>query len=182
MNVLGPRIRIRPTRHEDLPFLQSLWNDGTVMRYKGYPHGMHVSEAGMERWWCTTPQSHRSDISLSSLATPHGLIELLDGTPIGELTYSIDAHRRAGIDLKLAADYWGRGLATETLTIAIREIFATTAVTTMLVEPSSENVAAHRLYRRCGFHPAPTENHPDRWECTRADFANREKAPLAEVA
>ncbi len=182
MNVLGPRIRIRPTRYEDIPFLQALWNDGTVMRHKGYPHGMHVTDACMERWWATTPQSQQTDIALSSLATPHCLIELLDGTPIGEFSYSIDAHRRARVDLKLAHAYWGQGYATEALTIAIREIFATTAVMALRVEPSSENTAAIQLYSRCGFHPAPTDNHPDRWECTRLDFADRDQQRLAEVA
>lgn len=183
MNVLGPRIRIRPTRHEELPFLQQLWNDGTVMRYKGYPQGMQVTETCMERWWATTPQSQQSDSSLSSLATPHGIIELLDGgTPIGEFTYAIDSHRRAHLDLKLAPEHWHHGYATEALTIAMRELFATTPVSAILVEPCAENAQAHRLYRRCGFHPAPTENHPNRWECTRVDFADREKIRLAEVA
>lgn len=182
MNVLGPRIRIRPTRHEDLTFLQALWNDGTVMRYKGYPSGMHVTEECMERWWATTPQSHQSDVSLSSLATPHCMIELLDGTPIGEFTYAIDAHQRASVDLKLAQTYWGKGYATEALTIALRELFSTGSVTKVLVEPMAENAAACQLYRRVGFRAAPTENHPDRWECTRQDFADREKSPITEVA
>lgn len=182
MNVYGLRIRIRPTRHEDLPFLQCLWNDGTVMRYKGYPQGMHVSDACMEKWWITTPQSQQSDIAQSTLASPHCLLELLDGTPIGELTYSLDAHERARVDLKLAHAYWEKGYATEALVVALREIFATHTVTRIIVEPTPDNARALKLYQRCGFHPAATENHPDRWECIRQDFAEREKLPLAEVA
>lgn len=182
MNVLSPRIRLRPTRHEDLPFLQALWNDGTVMRYKGYPNGMHVTDECMEHWWATTPQSLQSTQSFSSFATPHCMIELLGGMPIGELSYSLDANQRARIDLKLAQTYWGHGYATEAIIMAMRELFATTSITRIIVEPSPENVAARKLYQRSGFFPAPTDNHPDRWECTRGNFADREKQRLAEVA
>jgi RimJ/RimL family protein N-acetyltransferase len=182
MNVLGPRIRLRPTRHDDLPFLQAMWNDGTVMQHKGYPHGMDVTTACMERWWETTPQSQQLENTLPSLATPHCMIELLDGTPIGELSYSLDAHKRAHVDLKLANEYWHQGYATEALILALRELFATTGIVKVLTEPTAENDAAHKLYKRCGFQPMPTENHPYRWECTRVDFADRNKASLAEVA
>jgi RimJ/RimL family protein N-acetyltransferase len=182
MNVLGPRIRIRPTRHEDLPFLQALWNDGTVMRFKGYPDGMSVTEACMERWWLTTPQSQYSNHNISTLVAPHCLLELLDGTPIGELSYSLDAHKRAHMDLKLSRAYWRQGYATEALKLAIRDLFACTSITKVIVEPAAANVAARHLYQRCGFRPVPSENHPDRSECTRIDFANRDKQRLAEVA
>lgn len=83
MSLLGLRIRIRPTRHEDLPFLQALWNDGSVMRYQGYPDGMHASAADMERWWETTRRVYRG---LASLPSPHAIIETVEGTPLGELT------------------------------------------------------------------------------------------------
>ena len=182
MNILGPRIRIRPTRHGDLPFLQALWNDGTVMRHKGYPNGMDVTAQCMERWWATTPQSQQFDLSLSSLATPHCTIELLDSTPIGELTYTLDAHKRAHVDLKLSQTYWRQGYATEAMILALRELFTTTGITKVLTEPTAENIDAHHLYARCGFQQMPTENHPYRWECTRIDFADRHKFPLAEVA
>jgi len=182
MNVLGSRIRIRPTRREDFSFLQALWNDGSVMRHLGYPNGMHVTDSCMERWWSITPQAQHSDARLSSFATPHCMLELIDGTPIGELLYSLDAHQRARIDLKLARAYWGKGLATEALQLTLRELFATSAVSRVIVEPAAENAAARQVLHRCGFHPAPTDNHPERWECTRTDFAYRDAVPIAEVA
>jgi len=181
MNVFGSRIRIRPTKQHDLSFLQTLWNDGTVMRYKGYPDGMHVTAACMERWWAMAPEAHDTEHS-TSYSTPHSIIELLDGTPLGELAYSIDADHRARIDLKLAPTVWGQGYATEALSILLRDLFAASAVRKVVVEPSPANLAAHRLFTRCGFHQAPTENHPDRWECTRTDFAGRHATAAAGVA
>lgn len=182
MNVFGPRIQIRPTSREDLPFLQALWNDGNVMRYKGYPDGMHVTDACMERWWSMTPQAQDATTNDLALTPPHCTLHLLDGTPIGELSYSLDVQRRARIDLKLAAQYWGQGLATEALTLALRELFAITDITKVIVEPVPANTRALQLFQRCGFHPAPTENHPHRWECTRQSFAERNAASFSAAS
>jgi len=169
MSLMGLRIRIRPTRHEDLPFLQELWNDGAVMRYQGYPHGLHITGADMERWWQT---AGRSRGSLSSLPTPHAIIETIGGAPLGEITYSLDAQGRASIDLKLAPRHWKQGYGLEATRVFMREVFATTGVKKIIVEPSPDNEPALRLLRQNCFHPAPTENHPDRWECERRDFAH----------
>lgn len=182
MNVFSVRTHIRATRHEDLHFLQTLWNDGDVMRFKGYPHGMHVTDACMEQWWAMTPQALSSETSTSPLAPPHCVIELLDGTLIGELTYSVDAQQRAIMDLKLATPYWRHGYAAEALTTVLRELFATCTVKKAVIEPSPTNTSALELLRRCGFHPAPTENHPNRWECARHDFANHGAPSLVGVA
>ena len=182
MNVLGPRVRVRHTRHEDLPFLQALWNDGAVMRFFGYPHGMQVTEAGMDKWWAMTPQARHSGERLSIISTPHCTIELLDATPIGEFSYTLDAHQRGRLDIKLAPEFWGQGLATETMTRVMRELFAVTPVTHLIVEPTTENNPAQKLCQRCGFHPAPTGNHPQRWECARSDFAHSRSVPIAAGA
>jgi RimJ/RimL family protein N-acetyltransferase len=179
MNVVGTRIRIRPSRKEDLAFLQALWNDGAVMRYRGYPDGMHVTTEGLERWWAMTPQG--SARAVGALVAPHCLIEQLDGTPLGEFTYSLDAHQRVHVDLKLAAAYWGQGYAQEALEVAIRDLFATTAAKLIVVEPATDNLPAQQLCRRSGFQPAPSENHPDRWCCSRSDFAQH-RHPLTPVS
>ncbi len=152
MNVFSARTHLRPTQHEDLRFLQALWNDGEVMRYKGYPQGMHVTDECMERWWAMTPQAQASGASNSPLAPPHCVIELLDGTPIGELSFSVDVQHRALIDLKLASSFRGQGYATEILTALVRELFATSRVTKAVMEPSATNTAAVKLMRRGGFH------------------------------
>jgi RimJ/RimL family protein N-acetyltransferase len=153
-----------------------------VMRYKGYPAGMAVTDSCMERWWATTAQAKHQETPLPLLATPHCLIELLDGTPLGEFTYALDGHQRASVDVKLARAFWGHGYATEAMTCVLRELFATSAAATVLVEPAAANAPAQRLYQRLGFQPAPTLNHPDRWQCSRLDFADRLRAKLAEVA
>jgi len=173
MNLLGPRIRIRPVRREDLPFLQVLWNDGSVMRYQGYPEGMHATAADMERWWVALQTARPDHQGLASLPSPHTIIETIDGTPLGELTYSLDAKERARFDLKLAPRFWKQGYGGEAMRIFLRELFVTTKVKTVIMEPSPDNAPARRLLERNGFHPTPTENHPNRWECERHAFASR---------
>lgn len=169
MNLLSQRIRIRPARHEDLPFLQTLWNDGAVMRYQGYSDGMHASEADMERWWQTAQHAHRG---IETLPMPHAIIETIDGAPLGELSYALDAKGRASIDVKMSPACWKKGYAAEALRVFLRELFATAGVKKIIVEPSPDNTAALRLLERNGFHAVPTENHPHRWECERQDFAD----------
>ena len=181
MNVFGSRVRIRPTSKQDLSFLQSLWNDGAVMRFQGYPEGMQLTDACMEHWWNSTPQSLQTETSFSPLVAPPCVIERLDGPLIGELTYSIDVHERALVNVKVARAYWRQGYASESLRLALREIFATTHATRALVEPAADNLAAQMLFHRCGFTPQPTPNHPNRWECTRSDFADRCQRLFAEV-
>lgn len=171
MSLMGERVRIRSTREEDLGFLQALWNDGTVMRYQGYPDGMHVSDEALHRWWQAARHADQAHGGLAALPSPHAIVELLDGTPIGELTYSRDARRRVSLDLKLASAYCGQGYAFETMRVLLHELFAATDVETAISEPAPDNDRAHRLLRRCGFHPDPTENHPHRWACGREDFA-----------
>jgi len=173
MNISGTRVQIRPTQQNDLAFLRTLWNDGQVMKYLGYPDGMQVTEEGMAHWWAITPQAQNAGDNISEFSTPHCVITLLDGTLIGEFAYSIDNNQRARVDMKIAASFWGNGYATEVLMLALRELFASGAVDRVMVEPSPENTAALDLYARCGFRPKPTEDHPYRWECRRAEFDAR---------
>jgi RimJ/RimL family protein N-acetyltransferase len=132
---------------------------------------MHVNATAMEQWWQMTPQAQPALRHAALPVAPHCIIQLREGEQIGDLTYSIDANHRALIDFKLAYPFWGHGYATEALRLALRELFTTTGVRAVLIEPAQDNPAAMKVLQRCGFHPVPTENHPNRWECTRADFA-----------
>ena len=182
MDVRGLRVRIRPTTHDDLPFLQKLWNDGDVMRHRGYPEGMHITDEGMEHWWAMAPQAQCPIPACSPLTPPHCIIELVENGAVGELSYSVDMHQRGSLDLKLTPVYWGLGIAAEAMRLALRELFACAGVKTIIIEQPAANTRALKLLRRCGFRPAPTENHPDRWECSRLDFACMEAIPKSEVA
>jgi RimJ/RimL family protein N-acetyltransferase len=158
MEITGPRIALRPATEGDLAFLQTLWNDGVAMRHLGYPRGMGVSEDSMQRWWAAAPLHHH-------------IITQMAATPIGEFAYTVDGDGRVRFDVKIAGAAQGYGYGTEALALALRALFATADVTSILAEPASDNPPAQGMLRRCGFQPTPTENHPGRWQCTRESFS-----------
>ena len=43
-------VEIKETTIEDIKNVQSLWADGDVMRFVGFPNGLHNSDEEMESW------------------------------------------------------------------------------------------------------------------------------------
>ena len=43
-------ITIRETTQEDLASVQALWADGDVMKFVGFPDGLHQTDEQMRRW------------------------------------------------------------------------------------------------------------------------------------
>ena len=135
-------LEIRETTLEDLKNVQRLWGDGEVMRFVGFPEGLHETDEDLRAW-----------IERLSAARPRvnhwSIYE--DGVYCGETNYSIDEQTRsASLDVKLFAAARGRGIATKALTHAIREAFRNGAET-VWVDPAPENARAIALYRRLGF-------------------------------
>lgn len=135
-------LEIRETTLEDLKNVQRLWADGEVMRFVGFPEGLHETDEDLRAW-----------IERLSAARPRvnhwSVYE--DGVYCGETNYSIDEQTRsASLDVKLFAAARGRGIATKALTHAIREAFRNGAET-VWVDPAPENARAIALYRRLGF-------------------------------
>ena len=135
-------LEIRETTLEDLKNIQRLWGDGEVMRFVGFPEGLHETDEDLRAW-----------IERLSAARPRvnhwSVYE--DGVYCGETNYCIDEQTRsASLDVKLFAAARGRGIATKALTHAIREAFRNGAET-VWVDPAPENARAIALYRRLGF-------------------------------
>jgi len=156
---------IRPTGPEDLPDLMALWNDGEVMRWVGYPEGLGYDAADATAWWRAVsgdPDSH------------HFVIRRGEGGFCGEAYYRVErSARRAALDIKLCTRAQGRGIATTALGMLIGRVFAAEPdVDAVWVEPSPANLAARRLYERCGLQPRPRpEDLPageSYWELRRA--------------
>jgi RimJ/RimL family protein N-acetyltransferase len=86
-------------------------------------------------------------------------------------------HKRAGLDIKFRPEAQGQGLATDALKILIRFVFETEPdVEEVWTEPSEENIAARRLYERCGLkpmsRPPDMEQGPSYWVLQREDWAS----------
>lgn len=136
---------IRETTAADLPDLGALWADGEVMRYVGFPEGLHHSEDELRRW------HERLE---ASRECRHFVVRDDEVGFCGELFYRVHEHGRVELDVKLRPAARGRGIATAGLTWLIDLVFDTVPGAELVyVEPHPDNVKAHRLYARCGLEP-----------------------------
>lgn len=135
-------IEVKETTARDLENVQRLWADGDVMRFVGFPDGLHQTDEDMARWFRWI-ESNRPRLNHYSIFE--------DGNYCGESFYEIDAgHRSAVLDIKLFGFARGRGIAAAGLSHAIREAFQNGAGI-VWVDPNPENAKAIALYRRLGF-------------------------------
>ena len=136
-------VTIRETRESDLSLVQALWADGDVMRFVGFPDGLHQSDAQMSGWYRRI-ESGRPSINHYSI--------FLDDRYCGESFYRIDPERghRAALDIKLFPFARGQGIAAGGLSHAIAAAFRHGA-DVVWVDPDPNNAKAIALYRRLGF-------------------------------
>lgn len=141
---------IRETAFGDLPRVRRLWADGEVMRFVGFPEGLHRTEAEMDAW-LRRIEAERPN------ADHYSIYE--DGRYCGESFYRIDpVHRSAVVDIKLFPFARGRGIGTAGLSHAMDAAFHAGAEK-VWVDPHPENAKAIALYRRLGFVPKPFPAH-----------------------
>ncbi len=143
-------IEIRETTSEDIKNVQKLWADGDVMKFVGFPDGLHKTDEGMGNWlrWI---ESNRPKINHYSIFE--------DGKYCGESFYKIDTdHQSAALDIKLFGFARGRGIAKAGLSYAIKEAFRN-GVDVVWVDPNPENINAIALYKKLGFHTKDFPEH-----------------------
>ena len=136
-------IEIRETSAEDLENVRRLWADGDVMRYVGFPDGLHHTDEEMRDWlkWIT---ANSPDIKHYSVYE--------DCVYCGEAFYEIDREHdsSAALDIKLFRFARGRGIASQALSYTIEEAFRNGAES-VWVDPVPQNEKAIALYSRLGF-------------------------------
>lgn len=142
LSVEGEMLEIRETTLEDIKSVQQLWADGDVMKFVGFPEGLHETEERMGDWL-------RRIEANRPLLNHYSIYE--DGKYCGESFYKIDAaHQSAALDIKLFGFARGRGIAVAGLSYAIKQAFRNGAEI-VWVDPNPENTKAIALYHRLGF-------------------------------
>lgn len=147
-HIKSEHVTLRQTTQDDLPFLKSLWNDGRVMKWVGFPNGVGYTDESIAAWF--KKRSSESNFF-------HYIVWNDDSCRCGEVSYCIERkYRRAGLDVKFIPESQGRGLATDALRALIDHIFLVKQdVYEVWTEPSPENAAARRLYTKCGLIEKP---------------------------
>jgi hypothetical protein len=100
VEIRGERVTIRYTAIHDLPDLMTLWNDGRVMKWVGFPEGLGYDLDKLMNWYS----------QLQANPNRHHFVVHEEGTGFcGELYYAADKeHKRAGLDIKLIPETQGR--------------------------------------------------------------------------
>ena len=135
-------IEIKETTREDVKNVQRLWADGDVMRFVGFPDGLHETDEAMEAWV--------NGLSADRSAANHYSI-YEDGEYCGEAGYGVDRESgSAWLDIKLFDFARGRGIATQALSYVMEKAIENGAKT-LWVDPDPQNKKAIALYERLGF-------------------------------
>ncbi len=140
-------ITVKETTANDLANVKQLWADGDVMKFVGFPEGLHETDESMKNWF---------NWILSSRPTANHFSIFDNDIYCGETFYDIDVKHgnTASLDIKLFKFARGKGIATTALTYAIEEAFKYGAEK-VWVDPNPDNVKAIALYERLGFERKP---------------------------
>lgn len=149
MKIETKRLILRTPTRDDFKFLKSMWENGEVMKFVGWPNGLKQPDKNIYDWIdnCQTKDKLRFVIEDKETARP-----------IGETGYRLDidypfaeSKKSAAPDIKLIPEFWGKGLATEALSAMIDYIFKNTDVEIVQMAPNVKNEAALALYKKLGF-------------------------------
>ena len=84
---------VKETTAADILNVQRLWADGDVMRFVGFPEGLHETDKSMEEWF---------DWVVQERPTANHYSTYEDGTYCGEAGYILDReHASASLGIKL---------------------------------------------------------------------------------
>jgi [ribosomal protein S5]-alanine N-acetyltransferase len=142
----GPRVRLRAPREDDGDAVFALFSEEATMRF-----------------WSRPPmrRRHEADSLITSILEGFERRQILnwviadraDDGVIGSCTlYDIQVpHLRGAIGYALRADRCGQGLATESVSLALRWGFGRLGLNRIEADTHPENAASQRLLERMGF-------------------------------
>lgn len=142
----GPRVRLRGPRDDDTDALFALFSDAAVMRYWSRAPMTEPSEAAGMIVEMGESFAQRDKIGWV-------IAERGDDVAIGTCTlFRFERrHRRAEIGYALRRDRWGRGIATEAVSLALDWGFRTLGLHRVEADIDPRNLPSRKLLDRLGF-------------------------------
>ena len=136
MEIVTPRLSLRPARPDDLEGLHAVLSDPRATLWWSTPPHQTIEQTAA---WLDAMMANGPD-------HPDFVVEL-DGRVVGKAGF----HVLPDVGYILHPDVWGRGLATEAVAAAIDHVFATTDLETLTADVDPDNAASIRLLERLGF-------------------------------
>ncbi len=151
-------VEIRLTGERDLENVQRLWASPEVMRFVGFPDGLHQTMEHLQNEWLPWVQNPPIMQHYSIYAQGVGYC--------GESFYRVDETGLACMDIKLLPCARGKGIAYAALSYALDQAFHVGKAERAYVDPHPENRKALALYASLGFLPAQRPAHLEPWDST----------------
>lgn len=142
----GTRVRLRPVRDDDVDGLFAIFSDPRVMRYWSRPAMVVRDEAAAYAARMRNGFDQREALAWI-------VADRADDRCVGQTTlYDIRAkHFRCEVGYALRADAWGRGLAKESVGLALDWAFGRLGLNRVAADVSPGNEASTGLLTRLGF-------------------------------
>ncbi len=149
-------VEIRLTGERDLENVQRLWASPEVMRFVGFPDGLHQTMEHLRNEWLPWVQNPPIMQHYSIYAQGVGYC--------GESFYQVDKTGLACMDIKLLPCARGKGIAYAALSYALDQAFHEGKAERAYVDPHPKNRKALALYASLGFLPAQRPAHLEPWD------------------
>jgi len=142
--LVGSRCIVRPFRAGDAASIAAVANDRRI--WLGlrdlfpHPYVLNHAETYIAR--------------VSALDPPRSHAIVVDGRAVGGVGLELmtDVNRRTSeIGYWLGVDYWGRGIATEAVTLVTAWAFGAHALLRIFAQPFAENFASRRVLEKAGY-------------------------------
>lgn len=142
----GDRVRLRALHDEDAPALLAIFGDAAVMQFWSSPPLENLSAAQ------DLLEEIRSGFETRRLFQ-WGVALIDTNLVIGTCTlYQMDLrNRRCELGFAMQSSCWGKGLATEAVTLAIRFAFDVLDLHRLEADVDPDNIRSLRLLERLGF-------------------------------
>mgnify|MGYP002409614031 CR=1 FL=1 len=139
----GPRVRLRPVKETDLPYLMKWDNDPEITRWAGK---RFEGDVDAREWF----------LSNGSLQRKTFAIDIDDKGLIGEIEIINISWRLRKAELRIfigKKDLWDHGLGEEAVRTLTQGIFRTTSLDEVFLRVDEDNERAKRCYLKVGFRP-----------------------------
>jgi len=148
LEILSPRLRLRPFQTADLPAFVAYRSHPDVARYQSWDTSYGMADA--ERFLAEQRRVAfgQPGVWVQLAATDRG-----DGTLLGDCATRVhtDQPQTAELGVTFSPRHQGAGLAAEAIGAVVDHLFEHVGMHRVFAETDDRNDAAHRLFARLGF-------------------------------